>query len=105
MMDIYKLFLFSIATWRISALVTKEAGPFHVFEKLRILAGVQHDADGNVVMVPEKFFAELLTCIWCSSIWIGAILFFLWLLIPAYMLSLCFILFMSAVAIVIDKFV
>jgi hypothetical protein len=49
----------ALATWRVSHLIAKEEGPFHVFGKWRALVG------GHAV-------GELFTCFQCLSLWIGA---------------------------------
>lgn len=49
----------ALATWRVSHLIAKEEGPFHLFGKWRTLVG------GNAV-------GELFTCFQCLSLWIGA---------------------------------
>lgn len=96
--------ILALATWRISALLTKEAGPFHIFEKLRERSGITHDADGQVQMIPSKFFAELLSCVWCASIWVATGWVVLYVLAPdvATILALPFAL--STVAILVDRF-
>jgi hypothetical protein len=96
--------ILALATWRISALLTKEAGPFHVFEKLRELAGITHDSDGGVQMIPSKFFAELLSCVWCASIWVASGWVILYVLVPDIAFMLAFPLALSTIAIFVDRF-
>ena len=48
-----------LATWRLSALLYYDAGPFECFQKLREWAS------------DYKFLGGLLECFWCVSIWIG----------------------------------
>ncbi len=67
--------LVSLATWRLSSLIIREAGPFHVLQKLRELVGVMHDDTGEPIAWPTWFPASLLSCIWCMSLWIGAGMF------------------------------
>jgi len=47
-------------------------GPWDVFKLLREKAGIQHDADGNHIVVANKFFAKLLDCVWCTGTWVSA---------------------------------
>jgi hypothetical protein len=103
-MNWINILVFGMATWRISALLTKETGPFHIFEKLRKHAGIVHDADGLVVMIPHKFFAELLSCVWCASIWVGSFWVIFWFVSPTIS-TLCALPFgISAIAIIVDHF-
>lgn len=64
-------FILALATWRISSLLVNEAGPGNIFRKIREWAGIGHDEAGNVYMVPDRFFAKLLSCVWCASLWVG----------------------------------
>lgn len=89
-MDNLTIIIAILATWRLSAMLSHETGPFNVFVSLREFAGIVHDDDGKKTVVPESFFAELLDCVWCVSVWIGGavaiglylcpVLF--WLLLP-----------------------
>ena len=102
-MNALYLVVFGLATWRVSALFTRESGPFHVFEKIREKAGIQHDQDGNVSVIPGRFFAELLSCVWCASIWAATFWAIFSYIFPeiAFLCALPFAL--STVAILIDK--
>jgi hypothetical protein len=97
--------ILGLATWRVSALFSKEAGPFDVFKRIRELAGIQHDADGNVFMIPHKLFAELLSCVWCTSIWVGAFWAVMWFVSPPITIGASLLFAISTVAIIIDKLV
>ena len=48
-----------------------EPGPFRIFIRIRELTGITHDVDGNAEMIPDGFFSEVLSCVWCCSIWAG----------------------------------
>ena len=88
----------ALATWRISSLLVDEPGPFRIFIRIRELTGITHDVDGNPLVVPDGFFSEVLSCVWCASIWIGFFLTLLFLFVPNfYYFALPFAL--SAVAI------
>jgi hypothetical protein len=50
-----RLLLAALATWRLTHLLSKEDGPWRVFERLR------HTAPG-----------QLLSCFYCLSVWISA---------------------------------
>jgi hypothetical protein len=71
-MNILTFIIAILATWRLSAMLSYEAGPFDVFIRIRESVGIIHDDFGRKNVVPSTFFAELLDCIWCLSVWIGA---------------------------------
>lgn len=64
--------ILALATWRVSSLLVNEAGPWSIFVKIREAAGIKHDTDGKVWLVPERFLAQILSCVWCASLWAGA---------------------------------
>lgn len=100
---ILKIFILALATWRISAMFTTEAGPWHIFEKLRIKSGIVHDIDGNVVVIPIRFFAELLSCVWCFSFWAALFWTGFYLLLPHAAVWFALPFALSAGAILINR--
>lgn len=70
--NLVEVSLLALATWRVSSLITWERGPLHVFERIRAAAGVRHNEWGKPNVIPETFWGELLTCLWCCSIYVGA---------------------------------
>lgn len=56
------ILVLGLATWRISHMIVWEDGPFEIFPKV------------NTFMSNWKFFDDLFSCVWCLSVWIGAIL-------------------------------
>lgn len=52
------------AIWRLSAMLVNEAGPFEVFERLRYKAR-------------DTMLGALLECVWCTSVWVSALLLIL----------------------------
>lgn len=105
MMDWFTVLLFGIATWRISSLIVHEAGPWSVFRKLRERAGIVHDEQGEPIVIPDGFFPGLLSCVWCSSIWVAAGLMLAWLLLPMFIGLFAAVMVFSAVAILMEKVV
>jgi type VI protein secretion system component VasK len=61
----FAVLLAALATWRVTHLLNAEDGPFDLFVRLRRWAG-------------KGFFAELLDCFYCLSIWV-AVPFAAWL--------------------------
>lgn len=96
------ILILGLATWRLSALLSKEAGPFHMFEKLREKMGIQHDSNGQVTIIPSNFFAELLSCVWCTSIWVGGFWVILYLISPVTSLYIALPFALSTIAIIAD---
>lgn len=63
-----KLVLLGLATWRLSSLLVNEDGPLNVFARLRDAAGVNREGELSQL-------ATLLSCVWCTSIWVAAALY------------------------------
>jgi hypothetical protein len=100
-----EIIIFGLATWRISSLIVNEEGPFHIFEKLREKTGIQHDPDGNIEIVPSNLFAGILSCVWCCSVWVGFGIWLLYTFFPTVALWIASALCLSAIAIIVNKFV
>jgi len=102
-MTLLEFAILGLATWRISALLSKEAGPFDVFKRIRKKAGIIHDENDDVFMVPHNFFAELLSCVWCTSIWVAAFWACFFAVTPQICTIIATIFALSAVAIFVDR--
>lgn len=100
-MEINTIVILGLATWRISSLLVNENGPFHVFRKIREMAGIKYQDDFKY-LVPSTFFAELLDCVWCSSVWVSFFVAALYFVSPerAPIIFLPFAL--SAIAILVE---
>ena len=97
--------LLGLANWRLASLLAKESGPFHIFKKLRELTGIKHDQQSVVFSVPEKFWAELISCVWCTSVWTGIFWAVLFFVSPKIAIILALPLALSSVAVVIESHV
>jgi hypothetical protein len=65
-------FIIGIMTvYRLSSLLSYENGPFEIFVRIRRWAGIMHDDEGIPIQWPRTFFGELLSCLWCNSVWMG----------------------------------
>ncbi len=62
-----------LATWRITKLFITESGPFRVFYRIRRFFGAS-DLTGEVEPEKSKFMSELLSCLYCFSIWVGILI-------------------------------
>ncbi len=77
--------ILALATWRFSAVLSYEVGPWHIAEKLRL-----------------RLKWEIFECVWCLSIWIAAVLWIIYNFWPGVMIVLVpFAL--SAGAIIVEK--
>lgn len=103
-MSVVTFIILSLATWRISSLLVNEPGPWHIFTKIRKLTGLQHDENDKVYQIPDRFFAGILSCVWCTSIYIGAFWAILWIFIPQITIYLGVLFALSAAAIIIEKY-
>lgn len=86
-MEIQNLVIYVLAVWRIANLFVNERGPFDVFVRLRSLSGITMDDTGASVEIPDTFFAQVLSCVWCSSIWISFFWTIIWLVDPGFSLK------------------
>lgn len=64
-----------LAGWRLASLLVDEDGPWAIFARLRHQAG----ADAPEV---HGLVAEILTCVWCASIWTTTAMLLLWIAAP-----------------------
>lgn len=102
-MDISHLLIYGIAVWRIASLFVNEDGPGFVFRHIREFAGITHDDGGNVFEIPDNFWAQLLSCVWCFSVWVSFFMTIFWLASPFWSLRFAVIFAFSGVAILVDK--
>ncbi len=93
------LLIAALATWRLTTLLVNEDGPLDMLVKFRSFIGIEWDAQSEPY--GTNFIAEAFTCVWCLSIWIGAVVAIFiaptiaWY--PVYALAL------SAAAIIIEE--
>lgn len=95
-------FIIALAVARISILLVKEDGPFDVFLKIRERAGVivmLNTADGSTITYGDNVFSQILSCVWCASIYVGFLFAALFYLNPVWaeLISLPFALSMAAI--------
>lgn len=68
--------LLALATWRIASLIARERGPYAILERFRNrfmdkTEVWQGDVKIGYEYVARSEFAQLITCPWCSSLWIA----------------------------------
>lgn len=95
--------IISLATWRTSNFFVLEDGPFNVFRALREAAGIEHDEEGQILLIPEKNMPKILSCVWCFSMWAGLGWTAAWILLPEITLILALPFALSTIAILIDR--
>jgi hypothetical protein len=99
-MSVHSLIILALATWRLTSLLVNEDGPFKMFYRLREWAGVIHNGNGDVIGCENSLFAGLLSCFWCTSVWIAIILSALF---SDWLLWFPLALFASAGAIIVEE--
>lgn len=58
-----------LLTWRLSSLLVNEQGPGDVLGLFRDKVGVAFDEQSKPYA--KNIVAEILLCIWCTSVWVG----------------------------------
>jgi hypothetical protein len=74
---LFDVLIIGLGGWRLASLLVREEGPGRIFERLRDWAGVPRGT-GEI----EGFFAGVLSCIWCASIFTTTGVWALWLVAP-----------------------
>lgn len=66
--------ILTLITWRIGSLLTNddEHGPYDTLDRIRHFAGVRYDEKSEAYAIRE--IAKPFLCLWCMSVWVGAIL-------------------------------
>jgi len=64
--------LIGLAVWRVSLMLVHERGLFGVFTRLRVFIGAETN-DASQIGKPSNELGQLFLCVWCMSIWVGAI--------------------------------
>lgn len=62
-----------LAVYRLTLLVVDESGPFDLFGRLRHWAGIRYDEHSRKIATNP--LAEMLTCFFCTSVWVGLAVF------------------------------
>lgn len=60
-----------LACYRLTRLITREAGPFDVFHRLRSAVGAyDYGADGR----PQSTLGKLFDCPYCAGVWVALLI-------------------------------
>lgn len=92
-MTLVELLIYTLATWRISSLISTEEGPFNIFGKFR------------EVLPSDSFLENLISCIWCLSVWIALGWVGFIALFPSIAIWVALPFALSAGAIIVDSMV
>lgn len=95
------IFILALAVWRVSNLFIDESGPCDMFERFRSWVGVGYNERGESYATNE--LAELFTCHFCLSVWLGAFAAILYYFYPALAYWLCLPFALSALSLVVNK--
>lgn len=67
-----KFFVYSLAIWRLTYLIARDNGPFHLCDWFRHKIGIEVHTDGHEVWkVHTNQFAEMVDCMYCLSFWVA----------------------------------
>lgn len=98
-----ELFILGLATWRLTSMLVNEEGPWNLFVKFRYMIGIRYDVHSE--RVTTNVLAYLLSCVWCSSVWIGSLVVVLYLNFPKPTFIVLLICSASTIAILIERMV
>lgn len=77
-----ELVILGLATWRLSHMISREHGPWHIFGKLKTWAGAQY-AGPVLGWQALTFWGMLFSCPLCLSVWVAGLLYLSVLYWPA----------------------
>lgn len=97
---IINLLILGLATWRLASLIGYEEGVGNIFALIRRKLGERYDETSNPI--PTNIIIEQITCIWCSSIWIGIFLGYFWVKYPEMTITICLPFALSSFAAIIN---
>lgn len=95
--------ILALACWRLSSLIVREEGPWDIFERFRFFLGVRYDAESE--RYSDRMLGKLVTCVWCTSIWVSVLLFVPFSLFPNLTMLIVSPLALSALTILIERLV
>lgn len=100
-MGVVGLVILALSCWRLSSLIAREDGPLDIPAKIRVKLGVRYNERSE--MYATGFWSEMVLCMWCNSVWIGAVLTVLYVLLADIALLLLLPLALSAATILVEK--
>ena len=94
------LLVLALSTWRITSLLVNEEGPRNILVKFRYFIGVRFDENSEPYGL--NVLADALTCVWCTSPYIGLFVWVSWLVFGQPVIIVLMPLAISAAAILVD---
>lgn len=74
---IEQVIIIGLAAWRLGSLISKESGPFAIFDKVRNFLL----PSGRMSSIQYEIYLAL-DCMWCMTVWTAMLLFLVWLITP-----------------------
>lgn len=90
-----------LVSWRIASLLKEESGPFDILSKFRHLIGFRYVEPSGELQLSNEL-ALMISCVWCSSLWIA---FGLSLLMYAWPVAILNALGASTISILVDRLI
>lgn len=103
-MNIIAIVIIPLAVWRISNMLSdyEQVGPFDILHKIRIRTGMYYD-QWSQPMYKSGSFADMMSCVYCNSIWLGIVFTILWLVNQEVTIIVSLPFALSAMAIIIEE--
>jgi len=76
--DLLAAVVIGLGGWRVASLLVAERGPFRLFVRLREVFGFTHNDNGRPTSWPATPIAEMLSCVWCTSVWTTLAMYGVW---------------------------
>lgn len=96
--QLMSLLTMGLATWRVSAILTEEAGPLNIFGRIRKAAGA------DVLIPVPGSLGDIMSCIYCLSVWVGCVFYLGQRFLPLFFDPFTKVMAMSAVALIVSRF-
>jgi len=100
--SVVSLLMLVLACWRLTSLLVEENGPFDIFAKFRHLIGIRN-IEGSKTPYGTNVVAEMMSCLWCCSMWVGAALTVAYIIGPGLTILASLPFALSAGAIIIER--
>lgn len=104
--DFWAFVLISLAVWRIANMLSDidQSGPWQILDKIRRRAGLKYN-ENSIPYANPGSLADMLTCIYCNSVWIAIFFYILWNVNQTLTIIVSIPLALSAVAIFLQEWV
>lgn len=100
-MGLVDFLVLGLAAWRLTSLLVNEDGPWNIFARFRHWVGVRFNEKSEPY--GTNFLADGLTCVWCTSVWVGVCLTVWWAANEWLTPLLCLPFALSTLSILVQK--